>query len=167
MLTVKHATFALWALLSAIVAVVATPAIADEHILLTIRLEDDNGVDVTELTLTDLRAMPALSFTTTTNWTSGETAFTGVPLTVLLDTLGVSTGEMQLSALNEYATILPVDDPTNSGAIIAYLMNGEPMAPRDKGPLWLVYNYDSDPMYRTETIYYRSIWHLDQIEISR
>lgn len=142
-------------------------ATAAGDVLLTVRIERDSRTDVTELTLDDLKAMPVQSFTTTTNWTSGATEFTGVPLTAFLKEIGVTSGDVQLTALNEYSTILPADDPTNAGALIAYMMNQKPMTPRDKGPLWLVYDYDSDPIYRTETMFYRSIWHLDQIDISR
>jgi hypothetical protein len=52
------------------------------------------------------------------------------------------------------------------GALVSYLRNGAPMTLRDKGPVWLVYNYDSDPAYRTEVIYANSIWQLDRIEIT-
>jgi len=41
------------------------------------------------------------------------------------------------------------------------------MSAREKGPVWLVYNYDSDPAFRTETVYSRSVWQLDRITISR
>jgi hypothetical protein len=35
---------------------------------------------------------------------------------------------------------------------------------RDKGPLWLVYPYDSVSAYQTEVIYARSIWQVKQME---
>ena len=41
----------------------------------------------------------------------------------------------------------------------------ETMSIRDKGPLWVVYPYDSSADYRTEVIYSRSIWQLDRIEV--
>ncbi|MDP5360810.1 MAG: oxidoreductase, partial [Paracoccaceae bacterium] len=34
-----------------------------------------------------------------------------------------------------------------------------------KGPLWVVYPYDMSADYRSEVIYYRSIWQLDRIEV--
>ena len=141
----------------------------DEPVLLTVEIQagDTAGPTVATFGYSDLTAFPAAVFTTTTNWTSGAQTFTGVPLLTLLDSLGVETGQLELIAINEYSIIMPVDDPSNDGAVIAYLMNGEPMTPRDKGPLWLVYNYDSDPDYRTETVYSRSIWQLDRMNISR
>jgi hypothetical protein len=49
--------------------------------------------------------------------------------------------------------------------MIAFRMNGAPMSVRDKGPLWIVYPYDSDPRFQTEIIYSRSIWQLDRLEV--
>ena len=51
------------------------------------------------------------------------------------------------------------------GPIIAYMMNGEEMSVRNKGPLWLVYPYDLNHEYRSEVIYSRSIWQLDRIDV--
>jgi len=36
---------------------------------------------------------------------------------------------------------------------------------REKGPLWVIYPYDSDAKFRTEVIYSRSIWQLDRLAI--
>jgi hypothetical protein len=44
-------------------------------------------------------------------------------------------------------------------------MDGNAMSVRDKGPLWVIYPYDSDAAYRTEVIYSRSIWQLDRLEV--
>jgi hypothetical protein len=37
------------------------------------------------------------------------------------------------------------------------------MSLREKGPLWVIYPYDSDPAYRTEETYSRSIWQLNRL----
>jgi len=39
------------------------------------------------------------------------------------------------------------------------------MSVREKGPLWVIYPYDSDAKFRTEVIYSRSIWQLDRLAI--
>lgn len=54
-------------------------------------------------------------------------------------------------------------DAQGHGLILAYLLDGQPMSVRDKGPLWLVYPYDASPAFRSEVIYSRSIWQLDRI----
>ncbi|MFC6670829.1 hypothetical protein [Marinobacterium aestuariivivens] len=42
-------------------------------------------------------------------------------------------------------------------------MNTEYMRIRDKGPLFLVYPFDSDPALRTEVIQNRSVWQIKHI----
>lgn len=112
-----------------------------------------------------LEAMEPVEFTTTTMWTDGPQVFTGVLLLDLLTALGVTEGKIRATALNDYAVDIPVSDAVEGGPIVAYLLNGEPMSVRDKGPLWIVYPYDSKRKYRTEVIYSRSIWQLHRMEV--
>ncbi|WP_417720553.1 molybdopterin-dependent oxidoreductase [Salipiger sp.] len=102
---------------------------------------------------------------TTTIWTEGEQTFTGMPLVNLLDALGVSSGTLKAVAVNDYAVEIPVTDAVEGGPIIAWERNGSTMSVRDKGPLWLVYPFDSVPAYQSEVIYSRSIWQLDRITV--
>jgi hypothetical protein len=113
-----------------------------------------------------LKAMDAETFVTTTIWTDGDQTFTGVPLSALLDALGVDSGTLSASAINDYTVEIPVEDETTSQAIVAYMNNGEIMSVRDKGPLWIVYPYDSDDSLRAEMVFSRSIWQLDRIKVA-
>jgi hypothetical protein len=112
-----------------------------------------------------LEAMEPVEFTTTTTWTDGPQVFKGVLLQDLLELLGVAEGTLRASAVNDYAVDIPVSDAVEGGPMIAYLLNGQPMSVRDKGPLWIVYPYDSRSEYRSEVIYSRSIWQLDRMEV--
>lgn len=112
-----------------------------------------------------LEALPVTVFTTSTIWTDGEQEFTGVALKDLLDVIGVDGGTLVAIAVNDYQIEIPVADAVENGPIVAYLRNGEPMSVRDKGPLWVVYPFDDNADYRTEVIYSRSIWQLEQIEV--
>ncbi|MEM1360360.1 MAG: molybdopterin-dependent oxidoreductase [Pseudomonadota bacterium] len=113
----------------------------------------------------EIREMPTTEFETSTIWTEGVTHFTGVELHTLLEDLGVESGMLKAVAANDYAVQIPVDDAMVGGPIIAYDLNGAPMSLRDKGPLWIVYPYDSDHHYQSEVIYSRSIWQLTRIEV--
>lgn len=113
-----------------------------------------------------LKQLPVRTFSTTTIWTEGANAFTGVLLKDLLDALGSSGTQIKATAINDYAVDIPASDAVEGGAIVAYEMNGKPMPVREKGPLWIVYPYDASPDYRTETIYSRSIWQLHQLDIA-
>jgi len=119
-------------------------------------------------TVFDLEMLMALDETvieTTTIWTEGAQVFQGVGLDVLMEALGVSQGTLLATAINDYTVEIPVSDAVAGGPIIAYKLNDATMSVRDKGPLWVVYPYDSSPDYRTEVIYSRSIWQLDRIEV--
>lgn len=104
-------------------------------------------------------------FQTTTIWTDSNHKFQGVSLLSLTELLGVSDGTLIATAINDYSVEIPVSDAVADGPIIAYMMDGTPMSVRDKGPLWVVYPYDSSPTYRTAVIHSRSIWQLDRIEV--
>ncbi|MEP6320715.1 MAG: oxidoreductase, partial [Paracoccaceae bacterium] len=81
-----------------------------------------------------------------------------------LEVIGVNEGTLKATAINDYAVEIPLEDAVDGGPILAYLSNGVPMSVREKGPIWIVYPYDSDPKYQTEVIYSRSIWQLDRLE---
>jgi hypothetical protein len=123
------------------------------------------GQDTHLLDADALRQLPREEFETTTIWTEGPQAFAGVRMTEILDRLDIDTGQMLLTAANGYQITIPVADFTPDGALIAYERNGQKMSLRDKGPLWLVYPYDSGAKFRTEIIYASSIWQLDRITI--
>ncbi len=118
-----------------------------------------------QYTIEDLRALAPVTFETETIWTTGPQQFTGVPLAVLVGRMDVSSGQLVAHAVNDYAVEIPVSDAVAGGPIVAFERNGAEMSLRNKGPLWVVYPYDSNPAYRTEEVYSRSIWQLDRIVI--
>ena len=130
-------------------------------------ITQDNANGTVQLDMDMLRAMDPIVFTTSTIWQDNPVEFTGVSLKALLDKIGATGTSLGAIALNDYKVDIPVGSITDSAPIIAYLMDGETMSPRDKGPLWVVYPYDSATRYRTEVIYSRSIWQLDRIVIEK
>lgn len=121
------------------------------------RLQLDRGL---------LEGLPQHEFATSTIWTDGVVIFRGVRLGDLLRSAGATGTTVTLTALNDYSISMPLADALADGPLLAFLMNGEPMSVRDKGPVWLVYPYDADAAFRTEQTYARSIWQLDRIEVS-
>jgi len=113
----------------------------------------------------ELMDLPRVQFTTTTMWTSGAVTFAGVRLSDLMAAVGAKGSSMRAVALNDYAMEIPMTDAVPDAAIVAYEMNGRPMSVREKGPLWVVYPYDSDGRFRTETVYGRSVWQLIRLEV--
>ena len=149
-----------------LMAIATFPAISNaeesnEDVLLTVTV---NGA-VTEYCMDELSELTPTTFTTTTIWTEGEQTFTGVSLHDFMEHLETQATALRAMAINDYSIEIPISDAAPDGPIIAYMRNDEPMTVRDKGPLWIVYPYDSDPKFRSEEIYFRSIWQLDRIEI--
>jgi hypothetical protein len=112
-----------------------------------------------------LQAMEQTTFQTSTIWTEGPQAFTGVSLHTLLDCLGATGTVIAASALNDYTIEIPVSDAVEGGPILAYEVNGKPLSVREKGPLWIVYPYDSSSAYQSEVIYARSIWQVARMQV--
>jgi hypothetical protein len=137
----------------------------------TVLLTVDGSIDIAnspeglQFDLAMLDALENAEFETTTVWTDGPQVFRGVPISVLLDAVGVSSGTMIATALNDYQITWQVSDALESGAVIATRRNGRALEVRDKGPLWIVFPYDSDPKFRSETVYAHSIWQLAKISI--
>jgi len=136
-------------------------------VLLTItgQIEVTNVDDTLQLDRAALTELDDSTVQTTTPWTDGNHEFQGVSLLTLTELLGVSDGTLMATAINDYTIEIPVADAVEDGPIIAYLKDGNPMSIREKGPLWVIYPYDSSPDYRTAVIHARSIWQLDRIEI--
>lgn len=146
---------------AATVAALTTPLTAQDFTALQVTGED--GV-TTDFAIAELDALAQITITTTTIWTEGEVTFTGPSLSSVLDAAGVSSDDLTLTALNDYAIEMPAPDADATYPIVATRLDGETMPVRDKGPFWIVFPYDSDPQFQTETIYAQSIWQLDRIE---
>ncbi|APG47373.1 molybdopterin-dependent oxidoreductase [Phaeobacter porticola] len=158
-------------LLCGVAPTVALAAQSDEAVLtVAVTSPGDDGALRHEFSIEDLRTLPVAQFDTRTIWTSGEQEFTGVSLAALLAHVGVTdaqNGIVVARAINDYAVEIPVADAISGGPMVAYERNGSSMSVRDKGPLWIVYPYDSDPTYRTEAVYSRSIWQLEEITVGQ
>ena len=146
-----------------VIATIATAGMTDAHdqevVLSVSGLDEDQTFNIRELSEIGTEVIE-----TTTIWTEGLQTFEGVPLNLFLDHLSVSDGVMVARAINDYAISFPVADALEHGPIIAFLRNGEPMSVREKGPLWIIYPYDSDEKFQTEVVHARSIWQLNRIE---
>jgi hypothetical protein len=164
---IRHAALVLgFAALAGTAAAQTVPAPADQTILtVTGAIAVSNVGDTLQFDRAALEALDTTTIKTSTIWTDGVHVFQGVSLKVLTDLLGVTSGTILATAINDYTIEIPVSDAVTGGPVIAYLMDGEPMSVREKGPLWVVYPYDSNGDYRSEVVYSRSIWQLDRLEI--
>jgi hypothetical protein len=110
-----------------------------------------------------LGRLGAATITTSTPWHDGPVRFDGVPMAALMQAVGAEGETATALALNDYSTDIPIADFARFGVVLALLRNGAPMRVSDKGPLFVVYPYDSSPELRTRLYYSRSAWSVAQI----
>jgi hypothetical protein len=91
--------------------------------------------------------------------------FEGVPMKALMDYLGADGTEVTAVALNDYRSTIPMSDFDKFEVVLAMKSDGEFMPIRDKGPLFIVYPYDSDPELRSEQYYSRSVWQVKELDV--
>lgn len=144
----------------------AAPVFADETVLtITGAVAQPEEGEAWTFDMAALRQLPAASIETTTIWTTGSQTFEGVALVDLLAHVGATGNAIRAVALNDYAVSIPVTDAVAGGPIVAYTQNGSEMSIRNKGPLWIIYPFDGNQIYKSEEYYSRSIWQLDRIEV--
>jgi hypothetical protein len=113
-----------------------------------------------------LEALGLSSFETTTPWYDGRVRFEGVRMDRLMQAVGASGERVLAYALNDYSTELPTSDFAEHNVILALKRNGQYMTVRDKGPLFIVYPFDSKPELRHQRYYSRSAWQLARLVVS-
>lgn len=112
-----------------------------------------------------LKALPHSGFKTTTIWTDGVQDFEGVAVADLLARLGSDGTEINTTAANDYEIRFPITDASLNGGLIAYRANGKELPVNNKGPLWIVFPYDSNTNLQSERFQNNSIWNLETITV--
>lgn len=112
-----------------------------------------------------LEALGAASFSTSTPWYKETVKFEGVPLTKLMEAVGATGDRIVSIALNDYSAEMPMEDARKFGVILALKRDGEYMTVRDKGPLFIIYPFDSNPDLKAQKYYSRSVWQVARIEV--
>ncbi len=113
----------------------------------------------------DLLRLGVARISTHTPWHDGLIDFDGVLARDLMTFVGARGEKAAIFALDDYQVDVPLEDFKQFRAIFAHSMNGKPLTVEEKGPLFLVYPYDSNPQLATETYYARSIWQISRIRI--
>lgn len=128
-------------------------------------IADTNADGKATFDMAMLQAMTANEFATSTTWTEGTKTFKGVPLKTLLDSIGAKGSKVVATALNNYSVEIPMEAIKDGIPILAYTIDGEEFSRRDKGPLWIVFPYDSSAEYQSELVYGWSIWQLAALTV--
>jgi hypothetical protein len=136
-------------------------------VVLTIsgRIRTPNDGKAAQFDMAMLEQLPQTSFSTATPWYTQPRKFTGPLLRDVLARAGAGGTTLRAVALNDYWVDIPFDDVVRHDVIVARLLDDKPMAVRDKGPLFVIYPFDSRPELRSPVYYGRSAWQLRSIEV--
>ncbi|GGN21873.1 MULTISPECIES: hypothetical protein [Marinomonas] len=102
---------------------------------------------------------------TMTPWSEGVDSYKGPLLRSLMAAVGVDSGTLAVTALNDFSALVPVQDGKNYNVMLAMDINGKPMSVRDKGPIFLLYPFSDVPSLNNEVIYNRSVWQIKLINV--
>jgi hypothetical protein len=151
----------------------AGPAIAgalgspNEKPILTISgaIQETNKDEAAQFDRAMLESLGMVSVETTTPWHNGTVKFEGVSLDKLMKHVGAKGQRVVAIALNDYSTEIPIEDFAKYGTILALKRDGDYMPIKDKGPLFIIYPYDSKPELKSQTYYGRSAWQVAKLVV--
>ena len=150
-------------MLCATLALVLPRVAAAQEAVLTVI----NTLTDTEVTLSDaeLMALPQATVNTENEFVDAMTAFQGPLGRDVLALAGEGGSMVILTAVNDYAVEVPIEDFVNYDVVFAMSADGVAFSRRDKGPIWVVYPMSDhaelqDPVYNA-----RLIWQLVKVEI--
>jgi hypothetical protein len=102
---------------------------------------------------------------THTPWTQGVGRFEGPLARAVLAAAGARGDRVHVRSLNDFEAEIPLSDFHDFDVILAVKRDGEPIAVRDLGPVFVLYPFDDYPELLNETIRFRSVWHVTSIHV--
>ena len=124
-----------------------------------------NAGDTAEFDRAMLESFGYSSFTTWTPWYNDPVTFSGLPMAKLMHVLRATGTSVLAIALNDYETRIPVSDFAQFNVLLAIKRNGQYMPVSDKGPLFIVYPFDSNPQLQQDKFYMRSVWQVSGLDV--
>jgi hypothetical protein len=112
-----------------------------------------------------LKSLPQQTFVTQTPWYKDPVKFTGPLLRDVLAAAKAKGEVINAVALDDYQAKIPFSDATDYDVIMAHQMDGKTLTAKDKGPLFVVYPYDSKAELQAVRFYERSIWQLKALRV--
>jgi hypothetical protein len=124
-----------------------------------------NAGDRADFDMAMLAALPQHSFTTSNPWYKESKKFTGPLLRDVLAAAGAQGSTLKAMALNDFKVEIPLADTRQFPMVLARLMDDKPMLIREKGPLFIVYPFDTHTELHSARYYSRSAWQLRTIDV--
>lgn len=153
------------ALVSALPAWALQPAKGKVILTLSGKIGEKNAGNTAVFDLPMLEKLPQQTFTTMTPWDKHPIKFTGPLLRDVLAAAKANGTTIKAMALDDYKTAIPMEDAQKYDMILALRMNDELIPVRTKGPLFVVYPFDSKPELRSVRYFERAAWQLKSMDI--
>lgn len=119
-----------------------------------------------QLDMAALQRLPQKSFKTNTPWTREPHTYSGPLLRDVLALAGAQNPvTIKAVALNDYQISIPAEDAAKLDVIVAHQIDGKAIPVRERGPLFVIYPFDSSTELRSTRYYERSIWQLKSMRI--
>lgn len=152
--------------LGSVLPAAALPATTGK-VILTIsgKIGEKNAGNTAAFDLAMLEKLPQQTFTSKTPWDKQPVKFTGPLLRDVLAAAKANGTTLNAMALNDYKTAIPMGDVKRFDMVLAYKMDGELIPVRTKGPLFIIYPFDSKPELQSTKYYERAAWQLKSIDI--
>ena len=126
-----------------------------------------NAMEGTEIVLSEaeVMALPQAAIDTENEFVNGMTRFEGPLGRDVLALLGAGGSTVVLTAVNDYAVEVPVEDFEKYDVVFAMSADGQAFSRRDKGPIWVVYPMSDHAELRDPVYNARLIWQLVKVEL--
>ncbi|MGO2414374.1 hypothetical protein [Cobetia crustatorum] len=112
-----------------------------------------------------LDALPSRVMATHTPWTQGRVTFTGPLVRELIHRVAGNVTLLTVSALNDFSADIPISDIEDYDVLLATQRDGQRMAVRDLGPLFILYPFDAHPELLNEQVRFRSVWQVNELSL--
>jgi hypothetical protein len=129
------------------------------------RITATNKADVAQFDRPMLEALGMSGFETTTPWYNEPVRFDGVRMDRLMQEVGATGTNVVVYAVNDYSVEMPMEDFGKYNVLLALKRDGQYMPVRDKGPLFLVYPFDSMPELKHQRFYSRAVWQVARLDV--
>lgn len=142
--------------------------VKQENTLLGIHVTPESGCNAEDLLLSieQLLELPQQEFSTLHTWTDVKETFRGPLLEDVINLVCKGVVSVELKALNDYSITVDFEGVRQYKPIVAHSINGQRLTIRDKGPLWVMVDYET---YNLDEKNLESlmVWQLSDIVILR
>lgn len=112
-----------------------------------------------------LEQMRLVELKTTTPWSQVAMTFEGVSMQSLMDAVGAKGTYIVAHELNYETAEIPMGDLERFHPILALKRDGYYMPVSDKGPLLIIYPFDSDRQLKNYVYYDRAVWGIEKFVV--